>query len=411
MGTNTANTTSAFASTWKVSKLKASCDFCALTKVKCDQNHPQCLRCVKNGIDCHYSETQRIGKARQMYAASRHVNNNSKGPSPHRDWRQESSCSRQQDGALLAEAASRNITDEPCRHHHHASSDYTMSMNLFNDYFLPAAMGNETQSIGNDNIAKSSTEAGGVLTTPESADTQMQNLDGSKGMATDDTQFIYGMDPSGDHKWLSVMPHSYIVPSSGHAEDCIKRIFRILQTLHMDRSPCTWSSRPSSSPTRTLDTALKNNRTAMDTVREVLECPCAHSIKVSLFLVIITDQVMESYRSIFAHHGGGGGPSSSSSPVPQSASEGYGSGSDGSDPLYDTPLSIGVYLLDDEMRSKVILQLIRSELDKMGALLATFARHTESVGKQPDEAVLRTYVDGLQETRSNIFQSIEQQLA
>ncbi|KAH6654443.1 hypothetical protein BKA67DRAFT_279309 [Truncatella angustata] len=61
----------------KKKKLKASCDFCAISKVKCDRGQPQCRRCVRSELTCPYSESRRVGKARLMYSMNSTSSNDS----------------------------------------------------------------------------------------------------------------------------------------------------------------------------------------------------------------------------------------------------------------------------------------------------------------------------------------------
>lgn len=54
----------------KTGRLRSSCDFCALSKVKCDRGQPQCSRCIRNEVTCHYSMTRRSSKVRHIYTTS-----------------------------------------------------------------------------------------------------------------------------------------------------------------------------------------------------------------------------------------------------------------------------------------------------------------------------------------------------
>ena len=56
-------------SNWQKSepqKLRASCDGCYLSKVKCSKETPACSRCAAHGIPCKYSPSQRMGKPRRL---------------------------------------------------------------------------------------------------------------------------------------------------------------------------------------------------------------------------------------------------------------------------------------------------------------------------------------------------------
>ena len=47
-------------------KLRASCDGCYQSKVKCSKETPACSRCAAHGIPCKYSPSQRMGKPRRL---------------------------------------------------------------------------------------------------------------------------------------------------------------------------------------------------------------------------------------------------------------------------------------------------------------------------------------------------------
>ncbi|KAJ5703178.1 hypothetical protein N7488_010726 [Penicillium malachiteum] len=181
-----------------------------------------------------------------------------------------------------------------------------------------------------------------------------------------------------------------------NAANCIKRASTILQTLQVSRT-CTNSDDQLSNKTTNLDVTLKNNRVAMDAVREILDCPCSRGMNVALLLVLITHQGMESYQRILVQLQSG-----SRSPCNRSGSEGNCQGL-----AYDVPLAIGGYLLDEEMRIKVIAQVIRSELEKMGSLLDTLAEYIEGMRTQPDETVLKTFIECVRAGRSNILHSLD----
>ncbi|MCJ1346223.1 hypothetical protein MMC31_004438 [Peltigera leucophlebia] len=47
-------------------RLRASCDGCYLSKVRCTKETPGCSRCLNHGVLCKYSPSQRIGKPRRL---------------------------------------------------------------------------------------------------------------------------------------------------------------------------------------------------------------------------------------------------------------------------------------------------------------------------------------------------------
>ncbi|KAJ5603987.1 hypothetical protein N7537_006943 [Penicillium hordei] len=386
--------------TSKTTKFKASCDFCALTKVKCDKMRPQCLRCTKSGVMCHYSETRRIGKARQLYAASY---NSSKSPAMQGTLRPEPSNPRQQPQQapmnFTAGASRRMSNSRPSLHGQCGPSDYMMSMNLFDDFLsqVPETTHPTLNHAGYRRTTPYSIEGEGVMypfPSPESPEGLLPNLEGTGEIEMEDMDYIQEMELEGRQTRDTTAPRVLMPTARGHGGDCIKRASTVLQVLHVMRASCTWSGGPLVIPVRTLDAALGNNRIAMDTVCEILDCPCAHSMSVTLLLVMITHHVMESYRDILVQQACPPSPREHSAP--------------GTDLLTsDIPLAIGGYRLDNEMRTRLILQVIRSELEKMASLFNTFARYAEGMSKQPEEAVLNAYINGLQATRHDILQSLE----
>ena len=58
-------TKSKLASDSQQKKLRASCDGCYLTKIKCNKARPMCSRCLTYGIDCVYSPSSRSGRTKK----------------------------------------------------------------------------------------------------------------------------------------------------------------------------------------------------------------------------------------------------------------------------------------------------------------------------------------------------------
>ncbi|ROV98479.1 hypothetical protein VPNG_08534 [Cytospora leucostoma] len=54
----------------KTAKLRASCDGCNESKVRCSQTKPQCARCIKQGITCVYGLSRRSHKTAPRVGAS-----------------------------------------------------------------------------------------------------------------------------------------------------------------------------------------------------------------------------------------------------------------------------------------------------------------------------------------------------
>lgn len=65
----------------KVAKLRASCDACNESKVRCSQAKPNCARCEKQGITCVYGLSRRSHKNAPRIRESHQVSESSSSPS------------------------------------------------------------------------------------------------------------------------------------------------------------------------------------------------------------------------------------------------------------------------------------------------------------------------------------------
>lgn len=64
-------------------KLRASCDGCYLTKIKCNKARPMCSRCLTYGTDCVYSPSSRSGRTRKDQITNSSKNDSEPAVSSH----------------------------------------------------------------------------------------------------------------------------------------------------------------------------------------------------------------------------------------------------------------------------------------------------------------------------------------
>ncbi|KAE8356310.1 hypothetical protein BDV28DRAFT_127452 [Aspergillus coremiiformis] len=169
----------------------------------------------------------------------------------------------------------------------------------------------------------------------------------------------------------------------------------VLQVVHDPRTSCMRAESPPRTLRQTLDTTLDESRTAIETVREILDCPCARSIRVAIILVLITQQVMESYRTILTEH--------RSTPAAQCEKSLSGLNLSTS----DIPMAIGRYHLDEEIRAKVIVQVLGCEMERIGSVLDILARYAKGMAQRPEELVLGSYIGSLQASRQDLLKSLQ----
>lgn len=426
-------------------KLKASCDFCALSKVKCDRGQPHCSRCINNGIVCHYSEARRIGKARRLYAASR-------PPLPPPSPSPLLSASGQVNHLSRVRSAS--------SHSHSSSHDGSGSQDYFSFYSMPLKRFDEipmeltheadflSQALTPTSNASNSTSMANACSSSNYPSHSHQNcFDASTAIAfasSESPRFLQNLpqpvDPE-QQRGVEDLQHnldlgemlagfSYPVArqpkSSTNATtgNCMKKAFTVLENLNAPTASCSMAEyanpnrnreKSNIKPRRGLDASLKNNRIAIDTVLKILQCPCSHDVGTLFLLVFIAHQVIESYHTLSmqqqrsARSSKKEGSSSSSTTdldTKTSPNEDSLAVEDSSHVL----MAIGGYILDGDARAKVIVQVLRFELQKLDKLLDTFSARCAqgTTTNTPPGTALGGYIESLKACWHSALQLTEE---
>ncbi|KAF5857653.1 hypothetical protein ETB97_005474 [Aspergillus alliaceus] len=377
----------------KPKKRRESCDFCSLSKVRCDRGQPQCLRCNKSGVTCHYSESRRSGRIRQLYEGSYQSNghiiqgtSSQAQPTPQEQEQKESNHLAKHAGILPYMQAG--------AHQPNGSADNTAPLELLEGTFYHAPelflhSLNDPDHTGPHNNLSGSKRAGAHLSSPllstkplplepELGDTERRN-----DMVMQETSI----------RGTALEPSTEL----GHLADCTSHALIVLRSLSMPGTTCPRLNSLSTRQEWTLDATLKNNRLATDTVAQILRCPCAQGLSLMLLLVLVTHEVMKSYHTLMVQQSTIHAPCTSPSYTSFSA--------------FHPPMAIGQYHLDNEVRAKVILQVLWSEINKMDSLLDAFDQHVKGVYNQPEETILSTYVSLLQAYQHDIMQSSEKHIS
>lgn len=386
----------------KTRNLKASCDFCALSKVKCDRGRPQCLRCLKNEVECHYSETRRMGKVRQLYTTSAVTRPSSSNTTLNGQWNRQfesETCTNRPQEA----SESQTLVGDAS-----GSSEYAMFMDLFDQSKTNVGteiFPNHNQSNHNDGAStslpysspESQNDFSHILSSQLDADEEKMeymnemsfqypsfDLDSAPGKHTKDS--FQGQQPSLDEA------------------NCMKRAFATLENLHLPVSRCSRHEHNSQSPatnSRGLDSILTTNRMAIATMLDILSCPCAGSCSIFSLLVLIAHQVMDSYLSLSKQQ-----LCISRSPTDELSfgDDIDGSGQEAVSSVVDVPMAIGGYILDGEAKKKVLVQVLRSEMEKMDHLInALLSRYTAN---EPTQSWSKTAIESLDACQKKVLASL-----
>ncbi|KAE8373991.1 hypothetical protein BDV26DRAFT_300625 [Aspergillus bertholletiae] len=371
-------------------KLRASCDFCALSKVKCDRGRPHCVRCVKSGIACNYSESRRIGKAWHHYAAST-MSSNSSTTHGTRERQQEMAQNPVREKVHPDNRILSTSDDTMSSYDSYQSSNYATPFSMFHDLSSPAPESSLWSQADLASYPRLNETAPPILRSPESADISLPDIPHVAQLRTNEVDHVSHFDLQATPPWDAMIAAHPV--DIGDSRDCITRAAAALQTVCDPHMSCMRSKTLPLHHIPSLDATLDDGRTAMETVKDILSCSCVHNIRVALLLVLIIQQVLESYQTLLAQQND---PPRHESPSSSSLS------------AYDTPMAIGRYLLDNELRSKIIVEVLSAELDKIGSMLNVLARHARGMAGRPDEFILVTYIDSLRTSRGKVLESLQQ---
>lgn len=345
-------------------KLRASCDGCYLSKVKCTKETPTCARCLDHNTICRYSPSQRTGKPRRALTEIQEKepslpadvwgwsagstaltpNEESIHPIPLLAWNHESSPlglgspdnldvgalqvewqRRSADGGIRSRTWSNTSSPQlSYASSYRGSSSANPAVEMRSTMAAPAmrksfdAMLWQQDSLGHLGRAKSTAEDQLSSSSPTSL-----SLDTP-------TSLFEPPDPE----------ISFQSPSCS----CPAKTFEVLRTLH-ERS---------SNPLTPFDTILAINKDVSARISATLECPFQHDVSTIMTLAASITRILAWYRSIFvlsSHH--------ISPQAWRVASESTA-----------MPISLGAYRLDGEDEKVVKIQVALNELKKIDVLLA-----------------------------------------
>ncbi|ORY59304.1 uncharacterized protein BCR38DRAFT_489036 [Pseudomassariella vexata] len=340
--------------------LKATCDFCALSKVKCDRGRPRCQRCIRSELECRYSKKRRISKARQLFADP-----GSDGSGESASWASHWTQKPEIEGCDGGGPKETSTSQSPGGNVP-VLSESAMFLELFNPSQMDIAADMDMSAIqpfasGNESVNDSS------------PNDFMLMFDNRQYPERDQI-------PSVTEKSMALTPLGVGFSLGEHAKDdlqlcqanrrgghCIERLCVALESLHMPVSRCSRQGGDAQSPMNPsygVDITLKISRNVIDIALETLSCSCANNSNILSILALIGKQVMDLYwnlskeQSLFFRDGPCLSPDNfetSSNGQPEVAS-----------PASRLPIAIGGYVLDEEARKKVLLQVLELETAKMG---------------------------------------------
>lgn len=358
-------------------KYKATCDYCSISKVKCDRGQPQCLRCIRSGVECHYSESRRTGKAKRILADQSSARQ-----------QESSNCSSSPEYTTPRSAGngSDELSDqcigENVFHHGHPNGftqhNYTTPTSIPSPHLYP------THSHGSSCTGVSSYHNQYPESLSNFQNFSLEGLEVSLGsMDTCNLQgngFATGLNFTDGHNNLFESTLNF----SRAPESCKKKALAALESMPTPAqcSSATSGDKRHMATLPTVDACLNNNRTAKDTVLQILRCPCVDSDwSLLLLLTLVVHRTVDSYSAILKKIQS---PKFTNEDDEESMDDYFDTASVESAAPFtlDVPMAVGGYVLDEMAKNKVVACLIRTEIEELGKLIDMLARKHNDQSRQ-----------------------------
>lgn len=367
-------------------KLRASCDGCYLSKVKCSKETPTCTRCLDHGIICKYSPSQRIGKPKRAPADPRE--NDPASPARDLDWSGRP-IARPIDDASTQHAPLLDWNVERSPFAVGNTNDFDHDGNLQTTW--PQSLSDGKVGNGSWPGKSSSHSSYASSCQPSSSANTIFDFEGNNAMPATPMSVDAGSWPQNPRNYFAhtkdtltdrlslssaaSLPFDCLSfqkrspglhsPSQNLSCTCPTQTFEVLRTLH-ERS---------SNPLTPFDTILSVNKDINGRIAATLDCPCRHDASIIMTLAASIATILAWYRSIFFP------PSdyftaTKAQGTPQSA---------------PTPISLGAFRLDGADEKAVKIQVALSELKKIDVLVARIPQM--EIGGSDKSGAARVYGD------------------
>ena len=385
-------------------RLRASCDACYLSKVKCGKESPTCARCLNHAQTCTYSPSQRVGKPRRLREEQQ-----SRSSITHDSGTTKTSSPRStSDASVHPPPYSWNLNFDPSVTSGASRANLDGDMSMLWHRTFPMVEGDKGTFVDDASYTSSLPSPSNSLPTP------VESVSDYPVTSKPSTCSPERMNHSIHQQQQRQQQHSLIsnelmilqdnLPQLYFPEldlpqipdhlspvncNCATTAFDILRTLHDQSSNSAF------------DRVLAANKSALNSVSVILSCPCRRdSISIMTLAVAIT-KIMSRYQSI-------------SNPCTKSV---IGIDLDDSPAVAPlaTPITLGAYKLDSAEEEQIKKQVILSELRKVDGLMAKF-QEKFCIGPIKHEARiyselttflrrrLRDIVEGLQRDLQSVYE-------
>lgn len=277
-------------------RLRASCDGCYLSKVRCTKEVPGCSRCLNHGVPCKYSPSQRIGKPRRL-RENHQARDRPKDPVTSTAASSESpppcdvaippplySWNLHFDPSITVQRPAFDISEQiPTMWQREFPLSNCEDGTLVNDSCHLPRLPSPSESL------PTSVEFGYQVTeqsssaVPALAENQMHHPQPHHSFANKHILLQDGL--SEQYPPPNYSPPLLADSLSPDNCNCATTIFDILRTLHDQSSNSTF------------DQVLAENQSAISAVSTILSCPCARDSTSIMTLAVALTKIMTRYQS------------------------------------------------------------------------------------------------------------------
>ncbi|CAG8274988.1 unnamed protein product [Penicillium salamii] len=360
--------------------IRASCNNCAKSKVRCSKDQPSCQRCLYQGVPCVYSPSQRSRKrppptppASSVRSATSEKINTQRGMDTPREVQMAEAPSMNMSQTAMPESNDEAFSDGSM------FAPESMSPMKWSDLLEPF----DSRPLSHDEISCA------IDISPMPTPDQQPHIDGSM-----DTGFPWLLPPDTNKPFWpgSTAPHQTPHQCSQLAMSAIQRLDVPMASCpslgHLDRNPQFSSPGP-----RSFDDILKDSHSSLEDLLTILGCPCTAKIDLIFLITTSCTRVLSWYqasldRSAACPSRDSDGSESSTGSI-RSRSRSIIGGSRRSHPdgnvmhglsrsfhewVSIPSINVGAYTLEPGQTRRMVAQLILAEIDKVKEVLAAFNR-------------------------------------
>ncbi|EZF72839.1 hypothetical protein H105_05119 [Trichophyton soudanense CBS 452.61] len=404
----------------RLDNIRASCDNCSRSKVRCSKEQPKCQRCIHQGVSCIYSPSQRVRRRplQESMVESPRRNNLSRETSFNKPIG--SHDSHVMNSLHHNELGNHNINhDDKTRDHVHG---FDM------DFDRTPIAADFHQAFSEQSMFPADVDSpwGGLIPTFDEPPHLAWQFEQPGPFYDLDPHFLPRFNRGeGAKSPQSPLSHARFdentTSSSSYGHQCSELATSTIQKLDIPMIPCSLasnntstaaaamiaaatssvsgtsgtatpilSSRSSQAPrrgSRSFEIILRDNRAALDDMLTILQCPCTVKAELVFLVTAVCSRVLSWYEASLERSSSG--CSISSAATASNASTSSSSTSAGStattmnsnassSPFFDwvsiPSIRMGAYALDHEHSERMVAQLIQTELTKVKEVIDAFAR-------------------------------------